>query len=442
MLGDAATQESFLGRPVSNAFRVLSLVLATVLFFLSLAFWFKSNGVADFTESNVPILAIESGAPQCAYPAGHLTAVPPLYPLVAAGVMAATGIGRADMAPTSTVSPTCHRLTELDLRFPALPLQLIGATGWPVMVAGFIAVLAVVGKSRTRWEVLGVGLMALTPAIASTLVRYLHPEDMFAMGLILVATAAACRSRWLAAGACIGVACCFKQFALLPAVPLLIAAPKRYRLHYVLAAVGSVVVIVAPLSAVMGKGVLEVMKGLYATPSFAGTAIVGLMGLHGALLIFVSRVLPLLVAGAIALWVRSLLGPAIARPQPLVGLVALSLVVRLVFEVNLFDYYFLATSIALIVLDIVFGRLRLETVCWLVAVGAFYPPSFDPLVVVQHAHGSLVQIVLVLPAMALVAGPLYRLCREEGAGHPSEDRRLTGGVADTPFRSHYRRPVG
>jgi hypothetical protein len=429
-LGDAATQGSVLGRPVSTTFRILSLVLATGIFFLSLAFWFKGNMVTDFAESNVPILAIEHGVPQCAYPVGYWTAVPPLYPLFAAGVMEATGIGRADIVSTGAASPSCRHLTSLDEGFPALPLVLIGVTGWPVIVAGFIAVLAVAGKSRTRWEVLGLGLMALTPAIASTLVRYLHPEDLFATGLILLATAAAIRSRWLAAGICIGVACCFKQFALLPAVPLLIAGPKRGRLRFALGAVGSVIVIVAPLCAVMGKGAWEVMKGLDATPSFSGTAVVGLLGLHGALLVFVSRILPLLVAGAMALWVRSRLGLAVARPQPLVGLVAVSLILRLVFEVNLFSYYFLATSVALIVLDIVFGRLRLETICWIVAVGGFYPPRFDPLVLVQHAHPSLVQVILVLPALALAALPLYRLCRAAEARPPGERLRLSRGVAD------------
>ena len=123
-MGDEATQESVLGRPVSPAFRVVSVLLATGLFFLSLAFWFRSDGdgVGDVAESNVPIFAIEHGTLQCAYPAGHGTAVPPLYPLVAAGVMAVTGFFPPGFDPLSLVQHAHPWLAQMILVPPALAL--------------------------------------------------------------------------------------------------------------------------------------------------------------------------------------------------------------------------------------------------------------------------------------------------------------------------------
>jgi len=423
LLGDKAVQATALGRPISPAVRVISLLLATGLFFLSVAFWHRGV-VPDVLESSVPIVAIEQGAPQCAYPAHHWTAVPPLYPLVAAGVMATTGIGRADISPSRTPIPNCARLTHQDGLIPSLPFVLIGSTGWFVVVAGFTALMAAAGKSRTRWEVLGWGLIAVTPALAFALVRDFHPEDLFAMGLILVASAAAIRSRWIAAGVCIGVAFSFKQYALLPAVPLLIAAPTRKRIRFSIAAIGSALAIFIPLAVVMGRGVFEVMVGTDATPSYEGTAVFGQLGIHGILLVLVSRVLPMVVVAAAAVWTRSRLGSEISRPEPLIALIAVSLVLRLVFEVNFYSYYLLATSVILIALDIVMGRIRLEVICWIAAVVAFLPPWFDPLVLVYRTHPSLVQVIFVIPALVLVALPLYQVCARGAELDSKVSRRL------------------
>jgi hypothetical protein len=415
--------------------------LATGLFFLSLAFWNRSV-VLDVVESNVPIVAIEQGAPQCAYPAHHWTAVPPLYSSIAAGLISATGIGKSDISPSQTPILNCHRLAHQNSRFPALPLVLIGTTGWFVIIAGFISLMAATGRARTRWEILGLGLMAVTPAIASALVRYLHPEDLFAMGFILAASAAAIRSRWLAAGVCIGIAFSFKQYALLPAVPLMIAAPRGKRLRFGLGAIGSVVAIFIPFEMTMGRGVFEVMRGTDATPSFDGTALLGQLGIHGTLLVLISRGLPLLGAAAAAVWARSRLGSEVSRPQPLIALIAISLVLRLVFEVNIFSYYFLATSVILIALDIVMGRIRLETICWIMALAAFFPPWFDPLLLVYRTHPSVIQVILVIPAVALTALPLYRVCTPAADIDSNAGLGLTERVPSKRLKTGYRRHAG
>ncbi len=428
LLGDALRQAAFLDAPLSLRRRVLVWIVATGIFVLSLVCWYQRSGdVRDVLESAVPTMALIQSKPQCAYPPNVWSAVPPLYPVLASGVMAATGVGAADARATRFAPGSCRVPGSGPTQVPVLPLVVIGAFAWPVLMFGCISLLGALDKSRTRWEALALGLLACLPPLASALVRYLHPEDIYAMAMILAALGAAVRSRWLVAGLLIGIACCFKQFSLLPAVPLLVAAPRRGRLRYAIGASAAAAAILVPLAACMGSRMLAVMRGVDATPTFVGSALVGRLGLHALAVTMVARVLPLAVAGAVALWARSRLGDAVASPGPLVALVAVSLVLRLVFEVSLFGYYFLATVVMLIVLDVALGRIRLETICWVVASGALYPTRFDPLVLVQEAQPVLVQALVVIPALALAAMPLVRLCAASST-RPAMNRRLIEAV--------------
>jgi hypothetical protein len=385
-------------------------LVATGVFVVSVACWSHGTDVADLGEGFVPMAAVVQGVPQCAYPADSWSAVPPVYPVLGAGVMAVTHIGIGDARLVRFEGAGCRTTFSPSSPIDVAPLIVIGATAWPALALGFVLLLRAARKSRTRWEPIGLCLLAATPLLASALVRDLHPEDIFAMAFVLAAVAAAIRSRWLAAGILIGAACCFKQFALLPAVPLLVVAPRGARIRYAVGALVTAALILAPLELVMGRGVIAVMRGVDATPSFLGTAAVGRLGLHGVTLELVARVLPLIGAAAAATWARSRFGSAVTEPAPLVALVAVALVLRLVFEVSIFSYYFLATAVILIALDIVVGRIRIETVCWIVACTAIYPPRFDPLVLVQNAHPVVAQVIIVIPALVLAAMPLYRLC--------------------------------
>jgi hypothetical protein len=68
---------------------------------------------------------------------------------------------------------------------------------------------------------------------------------------------------------------------------------------------------------------------------------------------------------ALALFIMRRLGTRTLSPVVLLSLVATSLAFRLAFEENLFGYYFMATAIALILLDVASGRLREVTIAWL-----------------------------------------------------------------------------
>jgi hypothetical protein len=421
LLGDADQQGTRFSQPLSSTRCVIGWVVATALFLGCASIWYSATVPDDAYESIVPAVAITHGVLRCAYPAvsavypaTNASSVPPLYPLIVAGTMAVTRIGSNDVPQFSPTARGCGRASVQALQrdYSARALLLLGLLGWPFLLGGFVLLLRASGRGRSRWEVLGACLIACTPAVFDTFIQYFHPEDMIAMGLILTALAAVIRSRWLVAGVCIGLACCAKQYSLLAAVPLLFAAPHRERWRFLLAVVGVAAVVLIPLWIAMGRGMMEATLGIHATPKGSPT-FVGRLHLHGVALVAVSRALPLGLAGAAAAWARSRLKSALYRPQPLVALIAVSLALRLVFEVNLFSYYFMATAVALIALDVVGGRVRVETIGWIAVAMAFFPPAFDPLVLVVERDPVAIELPLVLCGLALAALPFYRSCMND-----------------------------
>jgi len=100
------------------------------------------------------------------------------------------------------------------------------------------------------------------------------------------------------------------------------------------------------------------------------------------------------------------LGSAALEPLPLVSLIATSLSLRLVFEVNMIGYYLMAMAVSLVMLDVIRGRISLLLVGWLGLVFlAFYPPwEFDPM-----SYGLppwMWQILILGSGVVLAAGPL------------------------------------
>ena len=219
----------------SPAAVVSSVSSATVLLFGSLAVWYRVDHgpggpvapTGDTWESAVPALAIEHGLLECAYPARAVSSVPPLYPLVAAGILAATGAGNGPLPVTWEVAVSCdHRGGRGSVHASEWPFLLTGLLGWPVLVLGCVFVLGAAGLRRTRWELFVLCLVACLPALAGALVVSFHPEDLMAMGFILATLGLVVRGRWGVAGICMGLACCSKQYALLALIPLAVAAPR------------------------------------------------------------------------------------------------------------------------------------------------------------------------------------------------------------------------
>ena len=84
--------------------------------------------------------------------------------------------------------------------------------------------------------------------------------------------------------------------------------------------------------------------------------------------------IPVALAAALAWWALRRLGALALEPIPLLSLMATCISLRLVFEQNLFGYYFMALAIMLIVLEVVCGRIRGELVAWIAMAVLAYNP--------------------------------------------------------------------
>ena len=89
---------------------------------------------------------------------------------------------------------------------------------------------------------------------------------------------------------------------------------------------------------------------------------------------------------------------------------------RLVFEINLWGYYFMSVTVLLLLLEAANNRLRPGVLLWVIIASLatteaelFKRPWFDPLPL------PLWQVVLVLGAFALVLKPLKKRDVREGA---------------------------
>jgi hypothetical protein len=241
-------------------------------------------------------------------------------------------------------------------------------------VAGVVALLRVCGRGRCGWEPATLLLLACLPPVLTPLVDDYHPQDLVAMGLVLGALACVRRSRWFWAGLLIGLAVTSQQFALLVLLPLLVVAPGNRRPWFALAAVVAAAVVDLPIIAVTsGHGAGAVLIGSGNSTSFGGTVLWELR-LKGAALVGLSRVAPIVLSMVLAWWARRRWGEAVCEPLPLMSLVATSLGLRIIFEQNLFGYYLMALSVALVILHVIRGRVPGYLMAWLALVTLEFNP--------------------------------------------------------------------
>jgi hypothetical protein len=388
-----ARLHSWLERPLSNFWCFIGWLCATGVFFgLSGVLGGPTEG--DVSETIYGTWSIAHGNLACVYPlaSGHnlndlaspIALAAPLYPIVSAGLVALLRIGHNAAFPTTQqFGPHCDRAFDAMFNWSTksgaiLPTIRLSYLVWFVLMAGVVAVLRASGRGRRGWEPTALVLVAATAPVLMCLTFYFHPQDVLAMGLLLASVACVLKKSWYWAGVLLGLAFCSQQFAVLVGASLLVIAPASHRLRFAGSALLAVAIIDVPLIiATAGRGLKTVLFGSSRVGSdirSTGGTVLWETGLHGPLLFLISRVLPIVVAAALAWWMSKRMGPHVLDPIPLMSLVATSLVLRLVFEENLFGYYFMATAVALIVLDALCGRLREPVVAWLILVTA----AFDP----------------------------------------------------------------
>jgi hypothetical protein len=188
-------------------------------------------------------------------------------------------------------------------------------------------------------------------------------------------------------------------------------------MRFAVALICAATIVVGPFMVVTSGGVVNAVTGAGTTPSI-GNTVLSEMHLHGLALVTLSRITPIVLAVVLGWWVSQRLGSAALEPVPLVALAATSLTFRLVFEVNLFGYYFMAVAVSLIMLDVIRRRISVYLLAWLALVTLAFDPlpwGNDPLS--QAIPVWLWQIVLVPIALALAAGPLFRHASVDAMGN-------------------------
>ena len=229
--------------------------------------------------------------------------------------------------------------------------------------------------------------------------RTFHPEDLVAVGFSLAAAAAARRGAWWGAGILIALAVLSQQFALLVALPLLVLAPaNRQRLTYLLVALATTGAVLLPLVLTGSRGAAHAAVFGTGNTGGVGGTVLWELNLHGTLLVLFSRILPIVLSGVLAWWaIRRLSPEAALQPVVLASLVAVSFGFRLVFEQQLFGYYYMALSVSLVLLCVAEGRIRESLVAWLAAVSLAYNEPFP------SRREDLITVGLVVIAFALLS---------------------------------------
>ena len=415
------TRSSWLDRPLSGWWCAAGWLGATVIF-IGFVRLFQGPTEADSTMSVYSTWAIAHGQWACAYPltrGGESSIIAPLYPLLSGAFAALSHIGNSVPFPLqATMGAHCGKAVAImdgwSARSNAWTSTLqLGYLSWLFVMGGAVALLRAGGRGRCAWEPAALVLLACAPAVWMPLEQFFHPQDVVAMGLMLGSLACVLRGRWGWAGVLLGLALTAQQFPWLALAPLMVVAPTSRRFRLGGGAIVAAAIVDIPLIVVTsGRALGPALFGSGSSPASVGGTLLWELHLQGASLVAFSRVMPIVLAMVLASWAVRRLGAGMLEPVPLISLIATALAFRLVFEVDLWGYYFFATSVSLLVLSVIRGRVRWYLLAWLVLVAlAFNPTAWGSDVFAQDVPRWLWQVILVPSVLAMAADPLIAAMR-------------------------------
>ena len=410
---------------------LLLCLLAVIGIFACIIILLGGPSSADSSQSVYSALLISHGNWACAYPPlafSHANGIQfalasPVYVLISGVLARMLGLGAATAFPSfASVGVNCsHAFTLTSLWTQSAgaltPMLRLGFIAWAVLVVGFIAVLRVSGRGHDGIGIVAILTVLCSPPVFSTLVFTFHPEDVLTMGIILLAVASTVVQRWLIVGALMALGVTTQLFALLALIPLAAVVPRQRRGLFILGFTSVLSAVVVPLAFLTSGRVLHSV--IFGT-SRAGERIISAGGtilfsadLQGIPLFVISRLAPLVAASVLSYLVVRRCGAATREPALLVALVGTCLAMRLVFEVNMFEYYFMATVVILILLESLRGQFRGGTFALIGLIAV----AFSPAVIYLHWRGHLLgpnlrplllYLFLILSIIFLVVGLVHR----------------------------------
>lgn len=254
----------------------------------------------------------------------------------------------------------------------------LGLLAWLALALGCVRLLRAAGVGGGRVGLLLVMVLAAVPAASDGIVQTFHPQDLVCVGLSCAGLAETLRRRWVVAGLLFGAAFLCKQFALLPLIAVLAAAPGwRARAR-----------VLGPALAVVGCGILPFAiadpAGTWNTLSAVNAGgvgtlttgtVLGLTSLPESTKLLVARDGPVALALVMATWARWRARDQLLDPIALIGLSASCLAARLVAEVWFASYYLLAVSATLVLLDLAARRPPILSFTWIALTGVLVEQS-------------------------------------------------------------------
>jgi len=307
-------------------------------------------------------------------------------------------------------APRSAHLTPLPPWYRSQALLVVAA--WLVLLAGVVMLVRAMGRGRTVGEgILVVGLVAL-PATTDAIAQSFHPQDLMCVGFACWGIAELRRGRWYVAGGLLGLAFLCKQFAVLPLLAVIASAPGwRSRARIVTCFVGVVGLGVVPFFLADRIDTVHALSGIYV----AGVGIIktptvlGLMAIAEQTKLEMARDLPVVLGGGFALWAWWRARERLAQPVPLIGLTLACLSARLVFEVSMWNYYFLAVGVFLLLLDFVRESPPWRSLAWIAAARYGLPwiaaVASPPLTAAAFLIAALIPVAMGLAVVARAPRP-------------------------------------
>jgi hypothetical protein len=303
--------------------------------------------------------------------------------------------------------------------------------GWIVLAVGAVMLLRSSGAGRGPAEAALLLALAVLPPASDAIAQTFHPQDLMSVGLACAGISQALRRRWVLVGALFGVAFLCKQFAILPLLAVLAAAPTwRARARAVLPAAAVVGAAVLPFYLAAPVDTVHALTAVYvAGVKYVRTpTVVGVLHIGEKLKLEIARDAPIVAAAALVVWARWRARRRLLAPAPLVGLALACLATRLVFEVGILNYYFLAVGVAFLLLDFVCRRPPVWSAAWIVATRYALPW------IVTHASSGLTAAAYLVMALIPLAFGLAQIPADSrgslfGPRAGARRRRSTPGVA-------------
>jgi hypothetical protein len=361
----------WLMRPLSLRWCIVGWLCVAALMIMIATLW-GGPTPADAPAADNTTWLVAHGDFGCAYPPATSVVyqtTAPLYPLISGSLAAVANIGHTLTFPSSAqlgtrCSTAASALYTWSFHSRALaPTLRLGYLSWLALLAGVVSIMRAIGRGGTRLEVVTLALVACLPALYMPLLQFFHPEDLLATGLALVGVAFVFRDRWVWAGLLLGLAVLSQQFTLLILIPLLVVAPQRQRLKFLGGAACSFALVAVPLLAITsGRAITSIVVGT----GDVGSTSVPFYGipLHSSFALVCLRLIPIALCALVAWWSLDRLGVRSLEPVALLSLLALSLALRLTFEVSLYGYYLMAVSVFLLLLEIAAGRIKVIFIVW------------------------------------------------------------------------------